>query len=106
MVSAAGPDFGGILRSCPSGDLGGRVEAANLGGSVVVARFVFETTEGEPVTAIQKEIVDGFFTRLSKKEGIDEALVKALLALFTASGKLKADDLAAAYVAAKKDGAV
>ena len=76
-----------------------------MGDSVVVAKFVFETTGGGPVAAIQKEIVDGFFTRLAKKD-IDEALVKAIRALFTASGKLKADDLAAAYVVAKKDGAV
>ena len=60
-----------------------------MGVSVVVAKFVFETTGGEPVAAIQKEIVDGFFRRLAKKD-IDEALVKALRALFTASGKLKA----------------
>ena len=56
--------------------------------------------------AIQEEIRDDFFTRLSKSKSIDEKMLKALRAIFTAEGKLKADHLVAMYVAARKDSAV
>lgn len=51
---------------------------------------------------IRDEILEGFLTRLAKSERIDDALVKALRAVFRADGKLKADDLVAAYVAGKR----
>ena len=58
------------------------------------------------MAAIQEEILENFFTSLRKTDGVDETLVKSLRALFKAGVKLKADDLVAAYEAAKKDGAV
>ena len=58
------------------------------------------------MAAIQEEILDGFFTKLDKSEGVGEELVNALRALVRVGGKLKADVLVAAYLAAKKDGAV
>ena len=58
------------------------------------------------MAAIQEEILQGFLAKLGKIEGVDEELIKAFRALFRAEGKLKADDLVAAYEAAKKDGTV
>ena len=58
------------------------------------------------MAAIQEEILQGFLAKLGKIEGVDEELIKVFRALFRAEGKLKADDLVAAYEAAKKDGTV
>ena len=58
------------------------------------------------MAAIQEEILDDFLTRLSKSKGIDEELIRALRALFSTDGKLKADDLVAIYEAARKESAV
>ena len=58
------------------------------------------------MAAIQEEILQGFLAKLGKIEGVDEELIKAFRALFRAEGKLKADDLVAAYEPAKKDGTV
>ena len=58
------------------------------------------------MAAIQEEILDDFFTRLSKSKGMEGKLVKPLRALFTAKRKLKADDLVAVYAAATKDSTV
>ena len=58
------------------------------------------------MAAIQEEILDVFFARLGKCDGLDEERVKALRALFRAGGKLKADDLVDVYVPAREDGSV
>ena len=65
-----------------------------------------QTHGGKRVAAIQEEILNEFFRRLGKSDGFEEERAKALHALFSAGGKLKADDLVAAYVAAKKEGTV
>ena len=55
------------------------------------------------MATIQEEILDDFLKRLAKDTIIDEDLVKTLRAIFEAEGKPKAQDLVAAYVAARKD---
>ena len=57
------------------------------------------------MAAIQEEILDEFFARLGKSDHLDEERAKVLRALFTAGGKLKADDLVAVYAVTRKDGA-
>ena len=58
------------------------------------------------MATIQEEILDAFFAKLRESADIDEEGVEALRALFTAGGKLKAEDLVAVYLAANKDGAM
>ena len=57
------------------------------------------------MASIQEDIRDEFLKRLGKSDRLDEERVKTLRALFRASGKLKADDLVAVYMEARKDGA-
>lgn len=57
------------------------------------------------MATIQEETLEGFFTRLSESEGVNEEVIEALRALFESAGKLKADDLVAVYVTAKKQAA-
>ena len=54
--------------------------------------------------AIQEEVLDGFFNKLGNSEGIGKDLIEALRVLFKSGDKLKADDLFAAFVAAKREG--
>lgn len=61
---------------------------------------------GKRVAAIQEEILNEFLRRLGKSDRLDDERVKTLRALFSAGGKLKANDLVAVYMAAGKDGAV
>ena len=56
------------------------------------------------MAAIQEEVLNGFFNKLGNSEGIDKDLIKALRVLFKSGDKLKADDLFAAFVAAKREG--
>ena len=56
------------------------------------------------MAAIQEEVLDGFFNKLGNSEGIDKDLIEALRVLFKSGDKLKADDLFAAFVAAKREG--
>ena len=58
------------------------------------------------MAAIQDEILDEFFKRVGKSNALDEERVKALRALFSAGGRLRADDLVTVYTAPRKDGAV
>ena len=58
------------------------------------------------MAAIQEEILNEFLRRLGKSDRLDDERVKTLRALFSAGGKLKANDLVAVYMAAGKDGAV
>ena len=56
------------------------------------------------MAAIQEEVLNSFFNKLGNSEGIDKDLIKALRVLFKSGDKLKADDLFAAFVAAKREG--
>ena len=55
------------------------------------------------MATVQENILEGFLRKLGSTESIDEDLVKALDALFRASGKLKAEALVAAYETATKE---
>ena len=58
------------------------------------------------MAAIQEEILNSFLTRLRENQAVDEELVQALRALFKPGRKLKAHELVAVYVAARRDGTV
>jgi hypothetical protein len=47
------------------------------------------------MATIQAEILDSFFTKLSKSETIDVGTIDALRELFRSEGKLKVDDFVA-----------
>jgi len=44
------------------------------------------------MATIQSEILDSFYSKLSKSETVDLAMIDSLRKLFQSGGKLKADD--------------
>lgn len=55
------------------------------------------------MSTIQEAILEGFLKELKEKT-VDDALVDALRALFDADGKVKAEELVAAYETTQKGG--
>ncbi len=51
---------------------------------------------------IQEEVLEGFFKKLGESQSVDTTLIKELRALFKSGSKVKAQDLVAKYVEAKK----
>lgn len=55
------------------------------------------------MATIQAEILDSFYTKLSKSEKVDVATIDALRELFRSDGKLKADDFVALLTTKKQE---
>jgi len=55
------------------------------------------------MATIQAEILDSFYTKLSKSETVDVATIDALRELFQSRGKLKADDFVALLTRKKQE---
>ncbi len=53
---------------------------------------------------IQEEVVAGFLKKLGETANVDPKFIQNLRAVLKSDRRLRADDLVAMYVAAKKDG--